>query len=606
MLVPSDVSHPLDELKRWGYSLHGLLSATDPRTVQMGSYTHGFGDDQTFSAELGNSYARMFDRLRVPQGFGEWPVGCVHLLQLIDPPEVGLTPEQLDAEQADGRSWQDYALINGVGQMLFGFELDGWVCIDGEGARWHIKSVGAQLHLGQYNPGAMMEVRLEVRPFGYLDAEPAIPVLLEFDLVDLGQVPANPSIAFPGMPLVSVITAISPQGRDVIVALMAGNDQVLGRERRLPLGWLRFTLGGDGPNFDLAGEVLYTREEALGVVAEDRQENQWRSVSIDPVLSTELVDLGGGLRRLVATPTGAMDGTEGVFVGAAQVGHEHYYRTHTGRVCQVSYASDGTLTTITADVEARIDVDWNTPTLDSVSGSLWADQGSSAVNGGTLTATHTRTGTDKTHVSITTRRNGIEVERAEWLSLRELSGSYTNSWVPGNVGSAAHWGVEPPTLTITLDSDAAAFKAAWQQSLSINTEERWAWASSVVDYGYILPSQRDGATGLTSFMYCVEMTQEVTGVGRPVRWVGYRVAPCANHVLGFSWFQLPEWVSNPNNPWTPVYMKWHRYAATEGDWASEDWSSGPLNQDAYIPAYNPKTGEIVLPEGTSRIAGYFI
>src|SRR5690606_8720156 len=147
-----EILNPLDKLVRWGAPFHGLLSAART-SIKMGEHEHAFGFGSIFPAELTNRWDALFNTSLLSGG-GLYSVDSyVHLVKVPGVPPLDLTPEQLAAEQALGRNWLSHGLLAGPYQGLFSYALNGWVCIDGTGARWYIKPVGSPaLHMGTLQP----------------------------------------------------------------------------------------------------------------------------------------------------------------------------------------------------------------------------------------------------------------------------------------------------------------------------------------------------------------------------------------------------------------------------------------------------------------------
>ncbi len=581
----------------WGYSLHGLYTRGDNK-LRMGEHVHGFGPNETFSGALGDRFSYMFNGARTPMP--GWGPGCVHLLEMPGIDDLDLTAEQRDAEQAAGRNWLHYGLINGVGKSLFGYELNGWVCIDSQGKRWHIKSVGSPLHSGSLQIDQPLHVALEVRPFGYLATATPPPVLLEFTLADIGQITSDPALAHPDIDVRPVLSAIHPQGREALVALMMGYgfNGFQSQQDTLPAGWLCIQLTGDGPNFDLDVSVLYSREQALGEFEEDIDVSPWQLQSLQLEFDYALED-----NRFVATPTGELkdEGLDNV-----QYGHRHLRRKSSGRVCLVNYNPAGERVTMTADIELAIEVDWPPAELLGVTGTLWSE-GASAVNGGTLTGSVRRTATDVLTARVSTYRDGALIETAEWESSRTMDATRTTTYGGDGNGypsSNVYWGADPPYMVVSAGLGATLGEAPAVERFSINGSAVWEWESDSYFYGYLnLPTRPQP---FIDRPWVVGLLAEANWRSPPDRWIGYRVTLGNNHTLGFSWYRLGAHIVNPNNAWTPTYMKWHRYAATGADWQAPDWQPDSPIQGFNYPAYNPKTAELVIPSGSERSGGDFI
>src|SRR5690606_28025626 len=98
------------------------------------------------------------------------------------------------------------------------------------------------------------------------------------------------------------------------------------------------------------------------------------------------------------------------------------------RICNLAYASDGSLVTTTADLELTIDVDIGEATLVAHSGELYADEASSGATGGAVSFTVRQEGFDRTECRVSTKRDGVVLEVGEWTALADLAGELVHAY----------------------------------------------------------------------------------------------------------------------------------------------------------------------------------
>lgn len=156
--------HPADEVTLFGHTAHGLVKGT-------------------------------ISNLRCVVDGVEYPLPSDYelpgpaTLQIVQHPAAGpvaLSPEVLAAERAEGRVWQNYALIKGDSFYLYGQALGGYIHIDSLGRRWAVV-IG---NPPAATPGAPYSLTLDCRPFGYLDGAPEgmEPVELTATCADIQQI----------------------------------------------------------------------------------------------------------------------------------------------------------------------------------------------------------------------------------------------------------------------------------------------------------------------------------------------------------------------------------------------------------------------------------
>lgn len=573
----------------------------------MGDTEHEFGSDSLIPTAVSDSLSSLFDPAHA-SGAGMYSVDhYMHMLQVPGNPPVDMTPDAIAVEQSAGRNWLDYAIIGGPIQGLIGRALHGWVCIDSTGARWYIKPIGAPaLHMGTIAAADALPIELEVRPFGYLGQAPAEPVTLSETLADIGQVSVEPDLVLLGIGLRPLIHSISPDGRQVIIALKLDVPATPSNQRPLfylPVGWLRLTLAGDGPGFTVSTEVLYTRDRTTGLKS-DEYSSTLRRLQGDMVLDYS-IDTVGGVQRQHLAATGEFEYVPASFPWEA--GTQSRQFKITDRVCNLAFGADGELVAITADIDIAMELDVGEVTVGSYSGELVADQASSAANSGVINFTRASTGFDHTTVRITTRRDGVAIESAEWTDEAELSSGSSVERTPANTPNHAEWGASP-SFVANVGELRPGLRALRTYRFTINGSERWSWAAPTTPY--IAPSIVSRSIPVTTPLLSVGLLPQVVGSGRTARWVYYRMGPGGNHAVSLSHQLYPPAVSSPDASTSfPTYIITHRFVGTGGDWAATGWASdaagGFSQKSPAIPAYNAKTGEIFYTPG-QRISGYFI
>lgn len=309
------IDSPLDggEVVRFGNTLHGLMNATTQRVEISGVERPLPAVYQAWRDFSGSAGIQGAD-------FGD-----THLVRVPGVAPLGMSPEELAAELAAGRAWQNYALLSGPHQMVFGHPLSGWIYIDEAGGRWLVRQSGGPsiINYGQVGVAQSLGITLSITPFGDIGAEPVSPIHVQASLADIGQ--ANPPgvTAERGDVLHLRVTSISSHGRRAIIALyplrIAGTQMIDYDPRDLPYGWLSLELSGSGQAIAATLAVLRTRTQALGQRIRSTPVSQplkaaltltgGCSISGDRVVgswsaSAELVPHGAGLPSLIGTDTG--------------------------------------------------------------------------------------------------------------------------------------------------------------------------------------------------------------------------------------------------------------------------------------------------------------
>jgi len=155
--------HPLDEVRMFGHTIHGLIR----------------GNISNRSVEVGGV------RFALPASYDVGFAGDSGVLQVVRHPAAGpvdLAPEELASERALGRVWQNYAMVQRSGS-LFGRNVGGWLYIHGNGTPWLIRPVISTAPAA----GAPFTMGLNCRPFGRIGEAPVEPVVLTITCADIQQ-----------------------------------------------------------------------------------------------------------------------------------------------------------------------------------------------------------------------------------------------------------------------------------------------------------------------------------------------------------------------------------------------------------------------------------
>ncbi|MCY1283227.1 hypothetical protein D9M70_321000 [compost metagenome] len=410
--------HPLDEIQAFAHTWHGLAEGGPiSPTVMVG----------------GVRWPLPFEAPHVGFGLNIDAGADTHLLQVPDIGPVPLSPEELAAEAAQGRVWQNYALLSGGELQLFGRKLGGWVCIDPAGARWLVRPSGFNsLHGGQVVPGEVANFQLRVVPFGYLDEPAATPVELEVALADVGQAgipgwtPAGDSLFPLGL------NSISSDGRRVVVHIR-NQFNFEGTRELFPVGYLLLTLSGTGPHFTLSMEVLRTRAQCFPVFVSEGTACPTKWVKF--VTEDQEVEQppGSGFTETKTKHTGVtyeepVAPTDFYNRPVGSGTHTHRYE---GRVATVVFDDTDTLRTFTVDLESTCTYSLPSYSFES-SGYIWSNIHSYTPHD--LDTKLNRTYSGSSAVNWILRLDGVEMERVTY-SLEQSGNELIHLYyVPGPGG----------------------------------------------------------------------------------------------------------------------------------------------------------------------------
>lgn len=174
----TDHLHPLDDVTLFGHCIHGLVSGSiNEAFVEVDGVQFPIPPTPTYRHGTGT-------------------------LQIVRHPAAGpvaLSPEVLAAERAQGRVWQNFALVKGFfgTGVIYGQQVDGWIFIDSLGQRWLAQITSQPLAV----VGSPYSLTVSMKPFGYLDGAPdgMEPVDLTLTCADILQEGSATRRLLPGM-----------------------------------------------------------------------------------------------------------------------------------------------------------------------------------------------------------------------------------------------------------------------------------------------------------------------------------------------------------------------------------------------------------------------
>lgn len=554
----------LDEIDHFGVPWHGLLIGANG----------GEGSEP-----------------RLVIGEGEFPVPAqlitnlegsdTHLVRVPGVAPLDMTPEVLAAEAAEGRVWQDYALLSGDRQCLYGVPLDGWIYIAESGERWLIQP-GVSSWSGA--PGTPLVLSGTACRFGYLGESPAAPVTLDVMLGDIGQGDggSGPSI------LRMRIGSVSPDGRKAVFVLVRP-DAPLSLTHSMPAGFLLFELTGSPPV--AAMDVLRTREQTLGSVTETEDATSLRGYgiewSVESVTPRSVEGAGAGPGAdVVMVPSGVSQ----FDLGPVVVGAGTRLAERTGRLAALLFGADGALVEIAVDTRISCDFSYPELQLASTTGSAtaWiADNADRNYATGFGQIDLERTASEHLVASIVVRVAGAEAARTQLSAARTITESYRRTRL-GNGGAhplmivragagfaVKGWDVVRGGGTIdeSHSADAGAGVVEWtipQSELGSHYSSSRLWA-------------RDGGEWL-----CRVSRGALDTDGRPS--VDLRLQSLSNNVL-----RLYTWVRIGNQPGR------YRTVALIAPGCTWEQQSPEDAHESVSATYHPATHEIFTDANDPRV-----
>lgn len=249
--------HPADEVPLFGHTAHGLVKGV--------------------VGEL----RCVVDGVEYPLP-SDYDLPAAETLQIVQHPAAGpvaLSPEVLAAERAEGRVWQNYALVK-YGS-IYGQPLSGYIHIDSLGRRWAVVINSLQ----DATPGAPYSLTLDCRPFGYLDGAPEdmAPVELTVTCADIQQITSGARWVYRGM--------ADSTGSRIILMLVPKNPS-----DALPSGFLQISISDTGGVPAATLSVLRSQEAVRG---------EWSNTHEDVASPFDLLS-GGNRMRFGGVLSGAV------------------------------------------------------------------------------------------------------------------------------------------------------------------------------------------------------------------------------------------------------------------------------------------------------------
>lgn len=553
----------------WGFPWHGVLVSAryEPRLLVGGAAGPNMALGAppfpvALAAKIGTDLGDMVN---------------VHLVRVPGVPAVSQTLEEVGADRALGRTWQNYALAHtasdGHAMELHGrltasgyTDVAGWVCTDAAGKRWLIKPTTLPTVLDSTLP---LSFTLGVVPFGHLGQAPAAPVNLAVSLDDLGQ--AGDELT--GDPLLKLrFASIASHGRDVILALIPSSTPAYFPQN--PCGWLRLRLTGTGPAFAVTLEVLHSRGATLG--SKIQTETGAMQLRYMRTHSTYETSMDETTRVVQGTPAGiAPQATTGS--GAFSLGTKSHEAKILGRIINVVFDDLDQVSTITADLEWLFSVSTATPTALKLTGGSYArfPQGENLTSVGvTLTHQLSWTGTSSETNRAIIRRNGEEVDRAEHVE----NASFAWQDIERTVDATRSGTFSPLVLNDGIDL-SGPYSVDWNVTVSYSVGGRVQHSASAVRPDW-LPTKLPPAWATNQAPGVALSVDTIGTLGK----VGYRADRHANQMA-----MAAHSLTKTDN--SLLRSTTHKVIAPKAIWENLATVS-----DEYTPvaAYNPATHEIYV------------
>lgn len=500
-------------------------------------------------------------------------VSEVHILRVPGIPVLALSPEAQAEQAALGRHWQNYTLMHsgyrmfyGPRYMVHGRHAGGWVLIDAAGERWSVRQqTGAELMNGVLNRGSSLDISLKLEPFGYVGQQ-RNPVMVSASLASLQQ--STPSLS--GDPNVTLrVWSVASHGRDVLIAVFPGAS--FGASS-VPCGWLRLQLSGSGSAFVASLSVLHSRATTLGAAYQPPVVDEYCSVQIT---FSQISDS-------VARPSGVDVKTGSAVVsGSTWLQQYQQQRQLQGRILNVVFDDSDQLVTLTMDQLWSLQINAPTPTISGFGGDMALSESTEGVRiQGDLTFTRSGSATYLNRWEVVLRRNGVEMDRAEW------SDSKSTSW--SELVSASII-VTAPSVGEAIYSAGTSVGKAWDWNQSVvfaaggvaRAQKAVTWSG-----GYLIPS----APILSALGLSVDLPALY-----PYSKCIYELRRLSNHLYECSYRLVTS-----ESGFTSVG---HTYGAvaTQAIWSNPN----PTTQFTSRGSYNPATHELVMVTDDS-INGLFL
>lgn len=554
----------------WGYPWHGLYL--------YGAY--GVGDRLRPGGAAGPELLLHADPFpealpgALSEAYGNVSgVSEVHILRVPGMPVIALSPEAQAEQAALGRHWQNYTLMHsgyrmyyGPRYMVHGRHAGGWVLIDAAGERWSVRQqTGTELMNGAQDRGASLDISLKLEPFGYIGQQRE-PVTVSASLASLQQ--STPSLS--GDPNVTLrVWSVASHGRDVLIAVFPGAS--FGASS-VPCGWLRLQLSGSGEAFTAALSVLHSRATALGA----------RSQPPDTSTSCSVQITFSQISPTVARASGSDVKTGAAIVAGStwlqELKRDRYLQ---GRILNVVFDDADQLVTLTMDQHWSLLITASTPTLSGFSGDLALSAFSEGIRiQGDFTFTRSGSATYLNRWEVVLRRNGVEMDRADW------SDSKSTAWSQF-VGASVI--VTAPTVGDARYSAGTSVGMGWDWDQSLTFAAGGATRAQKIGTwtgGYLTPS--------TPTLSAVALSIDMPAL-YPYSKCIYELRRLSNHLYDCSYGLVTSEAG-----FTSVG---HTYGAvaTQAAWSNPN----PTTQFTSRGSYNPATHELVMVTDDS-INGLFL
>lgn len=393
-------THPLNHLVHWGFTQHGLAWRT--------------------SLAGGDSYYQNDAGVFPTVGFSAPTSADVHLLRVPGIEPLDIPAEELAAEQALGRTWQNYSLLSGGNFMLAGRELYGWIYCAPDGARWLVKTAVTENGYASFNASGAFNMALTFTRFGEFGGE-AQESGTNVTLADHGQ----PVTGLNGDPTNYVfVGSISSDGSKVILNVfgMLSAPVTYG-----PQGLLLLELSGIGPDITASLSVLKTRAQMLGIptpgtVTVQKRRVRWR------------FDISEGDAAYTLTPAGLETDQPGGSLAYQQtviIDSQQVRAKQLGQVVAIVFDEFDNQVVLTLDRQVEYYTEYGEPTVAEQTGSL-VSLGKPAYGGWTDGEARIVVRQERDHwrrFSMTLKRNGeaLWTNALSWRSEGYMERSYVTT-----------------------------------------------------------------------------------------------------------------------------------------------------------------------------------
>lgn len=351
----------LDRLDLWGVTLNGVYQPSVPGRgeafafpfLTVGPHKLALDNDAGVHGSIPPFPVQAEALLRhaietVDTNKGPLLSSYTHMIQMPGVSPLPFTPEELDAEQLDGKGWRNYAVLTGYHQSYGCVWLDGWMMPVEPGTVWHIGQTFHNTIITNRNES--FTVALEVRPFGIFErgGVEAAPVTITATCADLEQ--RHPLPGFDGVgsladELVVTLHSIHPNGRQALLALYARASGTSLAD--CPVGWLMLTISGDEPGAMTATLSVYKgRVETLGAFEEQPLSPALSGDAVVVFAGTSFSEIDGEPDNILCTFSGQGEPVPPFELVSVQ----EYSHELLGRILNLAFRPSGDIAELTCDV----------------------------------------------------------------------------------------------------------------------------------------------------------------------------------------------------------------------------------------------------------------